>query len=123
MATPTSTPGQEAAPSLSDLIVKTPGTCNGQARIAGTRIKVKHIYTWVEQMGMTAAQVIAEYPHLTKAQVHAALAYYWSHQDEIQKDIEDEEKLVAEMKAKAGPSKIEERLAELNAQDDPLPPR
>jgi len=54
-------------------------------------------YTWVERMGMTPAQVVAEYPHLTMAQVHAALAYYWSHQDEIHQDIANEEKLVAEL--------------------------
>ena len=110
-------------PSLADYIVQTPGVCGGQPRIAGTRIKVKHVYRWVERMGMTPAQVVAEYPHLTMAQVHAALAYYWSHPDEIHQDIEAEEKLVAELKAKAGPSRIQERLAELNATDDPLPPR
>jgi hypothetical protein len=70
---------------------------------------------------MTPAQVVAEYSHLTRAQVHAALAYYWSHQDEIHQDIASEEKLVAELKAKAGPSKLQERLAEGNAADDPLP--
>jgi uncharacterized protein (DUF433 family) len=125
MAPPTTTPttaGAAAAPSLADLIVKTPGVCSGQARIAGTRIKVKHVYTWVERMGMTPAQVVVEYPHLTMAQVHAALAYYWSHQEEIHRDIENEEKLAAELKAQAGPSRIEERLAEQHAADDPLPP-
>jgi uncharacterized protein (DUF433 family) len=73
---------------LADLIVKTPGVCSGQPRITCTRIKVKHVYLWVEQMGMTPAQVVAEHPHLTMAQVHAALAYYWSHPEEIQQDIE-----------------------------------
>jgi uncharacterized protein (DUF433 family) len=122
MATPTTTSAAGIVPSLADYIVKTPGVCSGQPRIAGTRIKVKHVYTWVERMGMTPAQVVAEYPHLTMAQVHAALAYYWSHGDEIHQDIDNEEKLVAELKAKAGPSKIQERLAEQDAADDPLPP-
>jgi uncharacterized protein (DUF433 family) len=121
MATPTpATAGP--VPSLADYIVKTAGVCSGQPRIAGTRIKVKHVYTWVERMGMTPAQVVAEYPHLTMAQVHAALAYYWSHCDEIDRDIENEGKLVAELRAKAGPSRIRERLAEQDATDDPLPP-
>ncbi len=97
--------------------MKTPGVCSGQPRIAGTRIKVKHIYTWVERMGMTPAQVVAEYPHLTMAQVHAALAYYWSYCDEIHRDIDSEEQLVAELRAKAGPSRIQERLAEQDAAD------
>jgi uncharacterized protein (DUF433 family) len=122
MATPTTNP-TTPAPDPEHLIVKTPGVCSGQPRIAGTRIKVKHVYTWVERMGMTPAQVVAEYPHLTMAQVHAALAYYWSHQEEIHQDIENEVKLVAGLKAKAGPSKIGERVADQDATDNPLPPR
>ena len=66
---------------------------------------------------------MADYPHLTMAQVYAALAYYWSHQAEIQQDIENEERLVADLEAASGPSKLRERLAELNATDDPLSPR
>lgn len=119
----TSVPADAGAThSLADYITKTPGVCGGQPRIAGTRIKIKHIYTWVECMGMTPAQVVAEHPHLTMAQVHAALAYYWSHREEIHQDIEKEEKLVAELKAKAGPSKIHESLAKLDAANHPLPP-
>jgi uncharacterized protein (DUF433 family) len=123
MATATTNPTTpEPAPDPEHLIVKTPGVCGGQPRIAGTRIKVKHVYTWVERMGMTPAQVVAEYPHLTMAQVYAALAYYWSHQEEIQQDIEKEGRLVAALKAKAGPSKIGESGADPNAADHPLPP-
>ena len=123
MATPATISNDIVPPILSDFIVKTPGICGGRARIAGTRIKVKHVYTWVERMGMTPAQIIVEYPHLTMAQVHAALAYYWSHPDEIFQEIEEEAKRVAELKSQAEPSQIQERLAELNAPDDPLPPR
>ena len=123
MATSSTAVGEAADPALADLIVKTPGTCGGQPRIAGTRIKVKHIAVWVQNMGRTPAQVVADYPHLTMAQVHAALAYYWSHREEVQRDIESEEKLIAELLAQAGPSKLQERLAEPDAQDDSLPPR
>jgi uncharacterized protein (DUF433 family) len=122
MATPTTTLGP-AAPSLSEFIVTTPGVCGGKPRIAGTRIKVQHVYVWVEQMGMTPAEVVASYPHLTRAQVHAALAYYWTHPDKIQKDIADGERLVADLKAKAGPSKLLERLAEVDALEEPPPLR
>src|SRR5688572_12103793 len=123
MATPTTTSPTPTAPALAEYIVKTPGTCGGQPRIAGTRIKVKHVYTWVEQMGMTPAQVVAEYPQLTMAQVHAALTYYWSHQSEIHQDVENEEKLVAQLKAQAGPSRIQQNLAAEHGTDDPLSPR
>jgi uncharacterized protein (DUF433 family) len=123
MGTPTLNPADSpASVNLAEMIVKTPGTCGGRARIAGTRIKVEHVYNWVERQGMSPAQVVKEYPHLTMAQVHAALAYYWSHQDEIERDIAEGEQLVAQMKAEAGPSKLAQRLADLHAKDDSLPP-
>jgi uncharacterized protein (DUF433 family) len=123
-ATPTLDPTAtaDAPASLADMIVKTSGTCGGRARIAGTRIKVEHVYNWVERQGMAPAQVVKEYPHLTMAQVHAALAYYWSHQEEIQRDIAEGEKLVTKLKAKAGPSKLQEKLAETRGKDDSLSP-
>jgi uncharacterized protein (DUF433 family) len=114
--------GETVVPVLGEFIVKTPGTCGGEPRIAGTRIKVRHVYTWVEKEGMTPAQVVEAYPQLSRAAVHAALAYYWSHQDEIQRDAAEEDRLVAEMKAKAGPSKLQERLARERGPDDPIPP-
>jgi|GEM_PF-202053 len=103
-----------------NVIVHTPGVCGGQARIAGTRIKVKHVCRWVEEMGMTPAQIVEENPHLNRSQVHAALAYYWSHPDEIRSDMHEEERRVADLKGKGGPSKLQAKLSELNAQDDPL---
>lgn len=112
----------ESSPDWSAVIVHTPGVCSGQARIDGTRIKVKHVYVWVEEMGMTPSQVVEQYPHLTRAQVHAALAYYWSHEAEIRADMEREDRLVDEMKAKTGPSKLQAMIAELDAQDNSLSP-
>src|SRR5438067_13775774 len=117
MTIATTTPATATAEAPSrwpDLIVKTPGTCGGRARIAGTRIAVAHIATWVEDMKMTPAQVVTEYPHLTLAGVYAALAYYWSHLDEMAADRAAEDALVAELKARFGPSKLTPLLAELN---------
>ena len=123
MSTSTSNPTPAeaggAAPDWWTLIVHTPGVCGGRARIDGTRIKVKHVYRWVEEQGMSPAQVVEQYPHLTRAQVYAALAYFWSHPAEI----DDEDRLVADLKTKAGPPKLQARPADRNAQDDPLPPR
>ncbi|MBO0699511.1 MAG: DUF433 domain-containing protein [Zavarzinella sp.] len=102
-SSPVAVTGESPTPDWWRMIVHTPGVCGGRARIDGTRIKVKHVYRWVEEEGMTPAQVVEQYPHLTRAQVYAALAYYWSHPDEI----EDEDRLVADLKAKAGPSSSE----------------
>jgi uncharacterized protein (DUF433 family) len=122
-ATPTTNPTVQAgaSPSLADMIVETPGTCGGRPRIAGTRIKVEYIYNWVEVQGLTPAAVVQEFPHLNLAQVHAALAYYWSHQEEIQRDIAEGQKLVLDLQSKSGPSKLQEKLAG-HGKDDSLPP-
>jgi uncharacterized protein (DUF433 family) len=111
-------------PIVGDYIVSTPGTCGGEPRIAGTRIKVRHVYTWVEKMGMTPADVVKAYPHLSRAAVHAALAYYWAHPDEIHTAAAAEERLAAELQAQVGPSLVSQKLAaegRRNGPDDPLP--
>jgi uncharacterized protein (DUF433 family) len=44
-------------------------------------------------MGMSPKDIALEYPHLSLAQVHAALAYYHANRDEIESDIAAEELL------------------------------
>jgi uncharacterized protein (DUF433 family) len=39
------------------------------------------------QLGMSVDEILQSLPHLTAAQVHAALAYYFDHQKEIDRDI------------------------------------
>ena len=39
---------------------------------------------------MSPQEIDLEYPHLTLAQVHAALAYYHVNRDEIETDIAEE---------------------------------
>lgn len=125
MSAPSTIPGTVAdgvLPVIGEYIVKTPDTCGGKPRIAGTRIKVQHVYEWVERGGMTPAEVVAAYPHLSMAAVHAALAYYWSHREEVERDVAEGERSVDEMKAKAGPSLLQQKLAARHAANDPLPP-
>ncbi len=40
---------------------------------------------------MTAEEIALDYPHLTLAQVHAALAYYHVNRDEIETDLAQDE--------------------------------
>lgn len=78
MSTPTET-------AVSHVVV-TPGTCGGAARIQGTRIRVSQIVLMTEQ-GMSADEVIRSLPHLTLAQVHGALSYYYDHRQSIDEEI------------------------------------
>ena len=55
----------------------------GVAYIAGTSMKVTDIVTDVTTWGMTPQQIQENYPHLSLAQIYAALAYYHDHKAEI----------------------------------------
>ncbi len=79
----------------------TPGVCGGQPRIAGHRIRVQDIVLWTEQ-GQTPDDIVASFPQLSLADVHAALAYYYDHQREIDVQIQQDDELIARMKAELG---------------------
>jgi uncharacterized protein (DUF433 family) len=106
---------------ISEYIGIRPGYCGGEPHILGHRIKVRHVAVWHEEMGMSPAEIAATYPTITLAQVHAALAYYYDHRDEIQAAIAEEDRFVEELKAKSGPSLVQEKLRQRNASNDSLP--
>ena len=106
-------------------IVSTPGTCGGRPRIDGHRITVEDIAIWHERMGMSPDEIVSSYPTITLSDVHAALAYYYENRQRIDSDIEEGRKFAEEMRAKAGPSRLQELLEarKTMAPDDSLPPR
>jgi uncharacterized protein (DUF433 family) len=94
---------------IKEHIDATPSVCGGKPRIAGHRIRVQDVVIWHEQQGMSPDEIVSTYPGITLADVHAALAYYFDHRDEIQHDIEDERRFVEEVRRNT-PSLIEEKL-------------
>jgi uncharacterized protein (DUF433 family) len=104
-------------------IVSTPGICGGRPRIDGHRITVEDVAIWHERMGMSPDEIVSSRPTITLSDVHAALAYYYENRERIDADIEEGAKFVAEMRARAGPSQLEELLKarKANGSDDPLP--
>jgi uncharacterized protein (DUF433 family) len=90
-------------------IVKTPGTCGGKARIAGHRIRVLDVVAWHEHQGMSADEIVAQFPSLTLGDVHTALAYYFDHIEEIRAEMRHEQ-AAAEQYRQDHPSLIEARL-------------
>ena len=121
-ATSETVPSDTAIPVIGEYIAVKPGFCGGKPHVLGHRIKVQHIAVWRERMGMTPEEIVVTHPSLSLAAVFAALAYYHSHRSEIDADIEADERFVAEMKAKASPSKLQEKRAALHGTGDPLPP-
>ncbi len=103
-------------------IVSTPGTCGGRPRIDGHRITVEDVAIWHERTGMSPDEIVSSYPTITLSDMHAALAYYYENRQRIDTDIEEGRKFVEEMKAKAGPSRLQELLKarKANGSDDSL---
>jgi uncharacterized protein (DUF433 family) len=69
-------------------IVKTPGKCGGKPCISGHRIRVQDIASDHENLGLSPDAICDAHPGLNLAQVHAALAYYFDHREEILAEIE-----------------------------------
>jgi uncharacterized protein (DUF433 family) len=79
-----------SAVEIGTLIDRDSAIRGGQPRIAGTGLTVRRVVGWYK-MGMTPEDIALEYPHLTLAQVHAALAYYHANREEIEAAIAQEE--------------------------------
>src|SRR3990167_2160575 len=79
-------------------IVKDREICNGRPVIAGTRIKVSQIALEFGHLGMTPDSIVEAHPHLNLAQVHAALAYYYQHVDEIKEEIKINREYIEQIK-------------------------
>ncbi len=72
------------------LIVRTPEVRGGRPRVAGTGVTVRRIVGWYK-LGLSPEEIVAEIPHLTLAQVYAALAYYHANREEVEADSAAEE--------------------------------
>src|SRR5947209_1354691 len=81
-------------------IVRTPDTCMGLPRIGGTRITVNLIVRAVVRARQTTEEVLMAHPHLTLAQIHAALAYYFDHRAEVDASMQDADRLEADLRTR-----------------------
>jgi uncharacterized protein (DUF433 family) len=81
----------------------------GVARVIGSRSKVEQIV--METMnGLTPDQIHEYYPHLSLAQIHAALAYYYDHKEVIDADLKAGREMVERMRREAGESPVAKQL-------------
>ena len=89
-------------------ISSTPGVCGGKPCVAGTRIRVQDIYVWHELEGRSADEIVHDFPQLSIADVHAALAYFWDNRAAILGDMERGAQLAESLKPKT-PTKLPAR--------------
>lgn len=69
---------------------------NGQAVIKGRRLKAKLVASLHIKAGASVEEVMQQY-ELSRAEVHAALAYYYDNQEAIEQSFQDAEQYVHEV--------------------------
>jgi uncharacterized protein (DUF433 family) len=97
-------------PKSTEHIVKTPGICGGKACISGHRIRVLDIVVWNQMRGYSPDEIVAMFPGISLADVHAALTYYFDNRAEIDEEFASDEKTAKELLSKH-PSKISGKLS------------
>lgn len=86
---------------------------SGVARIAGTTTKVIEIALDKLAHESSPEEMHFQYPYLSLAQIHAALAYYYDHQLEMDAEIQRRLLEVNAMAAHSATSPLKQRLMEL----------
>ena len=95
-------------PSHIDVSTETRGN---RARIAGRRITVDDVVIMHLRLGQSVEEIAGKYA-LSLAEIHAALAYYYDHQAEIDRLIEQDDAVIEAFK-RNNPSKLQEKLKAL----------
>jgi uncharacterized protein (DUF433 family) len=85
------------------------GADGPKPRIAGHRIRVQDVAIWHEKLGMSPRQIVEQHPTITLADIHAALAYFWDHRDEIDRLIAEEHEFVEAFR-RENPGPLQEKL-------------
>jgi len=83
---------------------------HGVPMIEGTTMKVVELVLNHRAYGWGPEEIQENHPYLTLGQIYSALAYYWDHQDELDRDIERRLQRVEEIQHRLQPSQIRERL-------------
>lgn len=92
-------------------IVKTDGEPARLERMK--RLRVAQLVMDYLTHGWSPDEMCRQYPHLLPAEVHAAMSYYFDHQEEIEKEIEAEVQEDEEARKKAPPSPFLLKLKKL----------
>lgn len=82
----------------------------GVARIDGSRMKVIHLVKAMIANTATPERLREAFPHLSLAQIHAALAYYYDHQEQLDAQIKQDTQDYAAEKASVPPSPFHQKL-------------
>ena len=79
-------------------------TPEGVPIVSGTTTKVIEIALDYVAHRWEAEEIHRQHPHLTRGQIHSALAFYFDHRDEIDRQIDKQLAEVESLRGEAGPS-------------------
>jgi uncharacterized protein (DUF433 family) len=82
----------------------------GVAWIDDTNVKVLEIVLARQARGWSAEEIHFQHPHVSLAQVHAALSYYHDHREEIDAQLKARRERVEEFRAAQGETPVHARL-------------
>ncbi len=82
----------------------------GVAIISGTTTKVIEVVLDHLAHHWDAHEIRRQYPYLHLAQIHAAMAYYFDNQDELDRNIEQRMQKVEKIQSSRENSKLRDRL-------------
>jgi hypothetical protein len=94
-------------------IVKPPGEAARLERHPRTRVAM--IVLDYQHRGWSAEEIVRQYPYLTLAEVHAALAYYHDHQTEVDHELAEERADARKAQRDAPVAPVAARLKALKA--------
>ena len=86
-------------------IKRNKNTGSGNPVIKGTRIRVVDIGIEFEYLGMSPDEIVRAHPHISLAQVHEALSYFYKHIKDMREKIRKDEAYIEKLKQKY-PSKF-----------------
>ena len=81
--------------------------------LACTTMKVVELVMAQRAYGWSPEELHFQHPDLSLGQIHSALAYYWDHRDELDRDIERRTRLADEIRSEVGSSPLAEKLRAL----------
>jgi uncharacterized protein (DUF433 family) len=87
----------------------------GVAWLSGSKVKVIEVALDKLAHGSSPEEIHFQYPHLSLAQIHAALSYYYEHQSDLDAEIQRRWQETNQLAVLESDSPLRKRLRELKS--------
>lgn len=84
--------------------------------IAGSTMKVVELVMAQRAHGWSPEELHFQFPHLSMAEIHAALGFYWDHRGELDDDIDRRKQVVDELRPTLESAALARRLLGLRSE-------